>query len=341
MSDPLAISARPETPGLHPLVGFTSADDSARLIRHYRYAVERMMRILGGWIALTPELSAKLLLGRHVWDIAQHADLLGKRLPELRAPAQTSEPANAAFVAFMDALEEAERPPETVERLVGVYRVLKPHLLASYEDHLRRVNEVYEPPTQRIIARMIEDERRHIGAGQTVLGHLVRSPVIEARGRAWQQRLEEMLAVAGGVTGGGLPAPARIDAPAPAAMLSDDAGQLIRLEQSVTRWPMPEALESALRDFGDALVARDIAGVSRWLTPASAGPGGADAELATLGLLSHRVVAFARIGRKRVVKLRLEGRAGAGTLVTRWMSTPEGWRAEWLDTVSVDIARPA
>ena len=66
------------------------------------------MRILGGWLALTPELSAKLLMGRHVWDNAQHADAFGKRLPELRAPAQVSEPSNPAFVAFMDVVEEPE-----------------------------------------------------------------------------------------------------------------------------------------------------------------------------------------------------------------------------------------
>jgi len=39
------------------------------------------MRILGGWLALTPEVEAKLLFGRHVWDCAQHADLWGRRLP--------------------------------------------------------------------------------------------------------------------------------------------------------------------------------------------------------------------------------------------------------------------
>lgn len=33
------------------------------------------MRTLAGWIALTPELPAKLLLGRQVWDYAQRADL--------------------------------------------------------------------------------------------------------------------------------------------------------------------------------------------------------------------------------------------------------------------------
>ncbi len=37
-------------------VHFDRATIAARRIRHYRYAEERMMRMLGGWIALTPEL---------------------------------------------------------------------------------------------------------------------------------------------------------------------------------------------------------------------------------------------------------------------------------------------
>ena len=45
------------------LAGHFSVDDSARRIRHYPYAEERMMRALGGWIALTPELPVKLLFG--------------------------------------------------------------------------------------------------------------------------------------------------------------------------------------------------------------------------------------------------------------------------------------
>jgi hypothetical protein len=79
---------------MYPLDGTYSVDHSARLIRHYRYAVERMMRVMGGWLALTPEISAKLLMGRHVWDNAQHADALGRRLPELRAHGQESAPSN-------------------------------------------------------------------------------------------------------------------------------------------------------------------------------------------------------------------------------------------------------
>src|SRR5438876_1582819 len=164
-----------------PLEGTFSAEHSARLLRNYRYVVERTMRALGGWIALTPELSAKLLMGRHVWDLAQQCDAFGQRLPELRSRAHVSEAANPAVATFMDSLEDAEGPDQTVERLVGVYGVVKPHLLATYRDHLARANPVYEPPTRRILARCIDDEERHIAAGETILKYLAASPPVSER----------------------------------------------------------------------------------------------------------------------------------------------------------------
>ena len=325
----------------HPLSGFASVEDSARLIRNYRYGVERMMRILGGWIALTPELSAKLLIGRHVWDNAQHADLLGRRLPELRSPVHVSEPANTAFVAFMDAVEEPERPHQTVERVVGVYRVLKPHLLGSYETHLAHANEVYEPPTRRILERCAEDERRHIAAGHVVLRHLLATPALEARAGTWQARLEGLLTAAGGVTGSGLPASVPPDPTEPATSLSDDPREFLHLEQSGRGWSVPEELESAVRGMADALIARDTAGVRRFWLP-GVGPGhGVESALATRHATGYRVVALAKVGSQRLIKLCLEGPDGSVTLATRWVSAEGGWRAAALDVVSLDAATPA
>ena len=299
------------------------------------------MRILGGWIALTPEISAKLLMGRHVWDNAQHADALGRRLPELRAPAHVSEPANEAFAAFIDAVEEAERPEQTVERLVGIYRVLKPHLLASYVAHLERANEVYEPPTRRILARCAEDERRHISAGLAVLRHLTRTPALEARANLWQARMEQLLEASGGVTGRGLPSalPGAISAPAPS--LSDDAEELIQLEEGGVRWAIPEDLESAVRSLGDALIARDQAGLRRCCLPGMMAAEGVESALASQAPSSHRIVALASVGHQRLVKLRLEGPDGAVVLVTRWAPGEGGWRAVALDLAAVQTARSA
>jgi hypothetical protein len=322
----------------HPLSGFIAVEDSARLIRNYRYAVERMMRILGGWIALTPELSAKLLMGRHVWDNAQHADALGRRLPELRAPAHVSEPANPAFIAFVDALEEPERPHQTVERLVGIYRVLKPHLLATYEGHLEEANEVYEPPTRRILARCAEDERRHVTAGRVVLSHLIATPAHGERASAWQARLEALLVASGGVSGRGLPPPVLTSLPAES--LSDDGQELIRLERSGARWAVPEDLESAVKTLGDALVARDPAAIRRVFLPGVA-PGAAIEAVVLSGLTGCRMVAFSKVGNQRLIKLRLDGARGPVTVSSRWVPTEAGWRAAMLDVVAPDPTRPA
>jgi hypothetical protein len=325
----------------HPLTGFAAVEESARLIRNYRYATERMMRILGGWIALTPELSAKLLMGRHVWDNAQHADALGRRLPELRAAAHVSEPANAAFVAFLDALEQAERPHQTVERLTGVYRVLKPHLLDAYEWHLAQANEVYEPPTRRILERCAADERRHVASGRVILQHVTATPADEERIGVWQARLETLLRTAGGVTGRGLPPRSRTpDLDGTAASLSDAADELIRLEQSGTGWIVPEDLESAIRAFGDAVVGGDPKTVRRLLLPEAAGD---DVEMTLVSTrwTGHRTVAFTKVGRQRLIKLRLDGSDASITLAMRWVPVEHGWRVASLELIARDAPRPA
>src|SRR5262245_64868356 len=103
-----------------------------------------MTRLMGGWIALTPELDAKLLFGRHVWDCAQHADLWGRRLPELRSAAQQSEPANDKVVALMALINSVEGAGETIERITAMYRVLKPHLATVYGRYLAMANPVSE-----------------------------------------------------------------------------------------------------------------------------------------------------------------------------------------------------
>lgn len=323
-----------------PLAGTFSAEHSARLLRNYRYVVERTLRALGGWIALTPELSAKLLMGRHVWDLAQHCDAFGQRLPELRSRAQVSEAANPEVVTFMDALEDAEAPGQTVERLVGVYSVLKPHLLATYRDHLARANPVYEPPTRRILARCIDDEERHITAGETILRYLAAGPHVTERVSARRRYLEGLLAAAGGATGAGLPARA---APETVAQpeLSDDAQEFIRLEKATGAWPIPADLEKAQRSFADALVAGDDAALSRLLIPGLALEATARPVLRSTSYSRHVTVAFARLGHQRLVKTRLDGPEGSATVLARWTSSGEGWRIAALDVVGRDAVRPA
>jgi hypothetical protein len=79
--------------------------------------------------------------------------------------------------------------------------VLKPHLVSHYSAHVAAANPVYEPPTLRILAHMVEDEKRHIERGSVLLGDLLDSAEKHRRAALWQARLEDLLAAAGGVTG--------------------------------------------------------------------------------------------------------------------------------------------
>ena len=182
------------------LDGVYSVKQSAQYIMNYRFAEERMMRMMAGWIALTPEIPVKLEMARQVYECALHTDVLGKRLGELRSRAQTSRSPNEAFTIFINAIEDQEAWEQTIERLVGIYRVLKPHLVSHYSAHVEAANPVYEPPTLRILARLVEDEKRHIERGMVLLGDLLDTPEKSRRAAHWQAHLEELLAQAGGVT---------------------------------------------------------------------------------------------------------------------------------------------
>jgi hypothetical protein len=183
------------------LQGVYSVRQSVNYLQNYRYAEERMMRMMAGWIALTPELAVKLEMARQVYEDALHTDALGRRMPELRAQAQVSRAPNEAFASFMTALEDKEEWEETIERLVGIYRVLKPHLISHYSSHVTAANPVYEPPTLRILERLVDEEKSHVERGLILLDGLLDSAQAHRRASSWQAHLEELLGASGGVTG--------------------------------------------------------------------------------------------------------------------------------------------
>jgi hypothetical protein len=101
------------------LDGVYSVRQSARYVMNYRYAEERMMRMMAGWIALTPQFPVKLEMARQVYECALHTDALGKRLGELRSPAQVSRPVNEGFAGLINEIEDKEEWEDTIENLDG------------------------------------------------------------------------------------------------------------------------------------------------------------------------------------------------------------------------------
>jgi hypothetical protein len=205
--------------------------------------------------------------------------------------------------------------------------VLKPHLLAVYARHLEQANPVYEPPTRAILERCIADERRHVAAGETLIRHLTVDVGASARAQAWEQRLRGLLRDARGVTGDDLSAPDGRVVTAPIADDSPETREFLRLGAAGDGWSIPDDLAAALRAFGEALVAGDFDGARRWLDPSVPWDEGGESALALVHPSRHELVAFARLGAQRLVKVRLTGPGASVTLLTRWAAREGGWQS--------------
>src|SRR5712691_2964127 len=159
------------------LPGLFDVEESARRVGNYKWVEMRLFEVLGGWVATVPELDVKMRLGTHCYKHAWHADLWNKRLPELREmnTERLTEPANEHMVAFMDAVTDLEGPGQTIEKLVGVYRVLIPHKIAAYTYHLNNTSTITDAPTIRSLKFIIGDEFEDWRDGEMIIQSLLDS----------------------------------------------------------------------------------------------------------------------------------------------------------------------
>ncbi len=136
-----------------------SVGDRGVFVATFRYIHVEMMEALAEWTPSSPEMEVKLMLGEHIWDVAQQADALGKRTQELRLPVQHSRrPVDSYIGLLADVRQEAETP----KRLVGFYDVLLPGLAARYSAYLEQIDELMDAPTVRILEQCREAESRMI-----------------------------------------------------------------------------------------------------------------------------------------------------------------------------------
>ena len=189
---------------LRELHGRYDVEATARRVRNFRYAEEWMMLTMGGWLATVPEVPVKTGFGKIIWESAQAADALGKRLPELRCgrrAVEASESPNQGFADFIQAVAEPERPDLSIEKLTGVFDVLKPHLLEVYERHVRETDAIADAPTIELLEDVMRRTRRHVAWGHEVLERLCDTDGKRERRRVRAAGLREALAACGGVTG--------------------------------------------------------------------------------------------------------------------------------------------
>jgi hypothetical protein len=124
-----------------------------------RWIHVRLMETLSAWVPTTPEMEVKLLFGAHIWDMAQHADALGKRTHELRMPLQHSIEPEEAYRAL---LAETTATHVTSERIAVFYDAILPAIAARCKTYLANTDRLLDAPTVRILEHILREQERMI-----------------------------------------------------------------------------------------------------------------------------------------------------------------------------------
>lgn len=179
-------------------VGLSVEDNVSRLVR-YAWVEKRAMEIGLYWLASTPEWEAKEALGLHLRLDAEHAARIRARVAEMRNPPPRLDISpDAALDRFFDELLTAR---DTVEKIAGLYGVLKPALLAAYEKHRDAINPIIDHPTWHMLRHLILDESDTVAWGQSALDAITPDAEAWAHAESWCGHLRAFLAAAGGVDG--------------------------------------------------------------------------------------------------------------------------------------------
>ncbi|MEL6891680.1 MAG: hypothetical protein AAFP84_08795 [Actinomycetota bacterium] len=209
-TDPASSASTTARPPFAPwdrrdLPGSFDVAETARRVGNYKWTEMKLFEALGGWVATVPELDIKMRLGTHCYHHAWHAELWHKRLPELREmkPERLTVPANEAMERFIDAMTEPEAPGLTIEKLVGVYRVLIPRFVSAYTFHMNNTSEITDAPTIRVLKLALIDEHDDWRDGEMMLQSLITTPEAARRAADHQATLEALMVEAGGITGPG------------------------------------------------------------------------------------------------------------------------------------------
>jgi hypothetical protein len=142
-----------------------SVRERADTIGTLRYIAVFAMETLARWVPTTPDLEAKVVFGRHIWDFAQHADGLGRRTHELRAALHYSVPPLAPYHA---ALESLRALTATGDRLSAFYGAFVPDVESRYRAYLDATDRFLDEPSVRVIERNLADLPRLIADVQAL-----------------------------------------------------------------------------------------------------------------------------------------------------------------------------
>ena len=131
------------------------------LLNRYRFIEYETLRILAAWMPAAANMDWKLAMGRLLWEDAQHVQYLYQRLREIQTPAFRP-PGDDALEHLM---AEAIHAPNEADLLAGLFRVIKPALVATYRWHCEQTFANPDAPTLYAFKHILIDEETQLTLG--------------------------------------------------------------------------------------------------------------------------------------------------------------------------------
>ncbi len=135
----------------------TSVREKADMVATWRHTAVRLMETLAQWVPTSPELEAKALFGRHIWDLAQIADQFGRRTAELRLALHQN---RAPVRSYSDSLASVAVLAKSGDRIAAFYDVVLPDYAQRLAAFLATADPILDDPTSRIAERALCDIKR-------------------------------------------------------------------------------------------------------------------------------------------------------------------------------------
>jgi len=184
------------------MAGTLTVQQNLELLGRYRYAEIQFMELMGSWAYTMIDPEIKIGFGRHMFQDSVHADLLGKRIPELKGRSHHfhSIPPSDEFVRI---LEKIWGESDELLRMVGLYRVLKTELVSVYRRHIAHLELPADEPTGYILQLIADEEQDHIEWAEKTIERLLAGTNRNHEVIAWKEGLSKELQSAGGIWGEG------------------------------------------------------------------------------------------------------------------------------------------
>jgi hypothetical protein len=177
----------------------TRVDNASQILKRLYVAERVLLRTLAAWFVGTRQWDLKRQISADTWQTAQHADSLRTRVLELRYPRRdVDRKYDPDVVNFMAEIAKAADPQQFI---AGVYGVVLPALVASYQAYLERTDPLDDAPTVYRLRHILVDKQGQIEQMQALLARVL--PGGRQIDRQWQDYLRLALASIGGFDGMG------------------------------------------------------------------------------------------------------------------------------------------